>query len=372
MHKHKKTKKHYILLILIIIIIIASVAGYFYYQHAWEERFKEEPTDATSTNIDPVYSFDKIKSTLSLIPDFANYSFDNYENEKDNGTYIIPGLKATRTLNKDGEEEMCTSMTPQGVAVIDNYLLISAYCHTKQHNTVIYVLNKETHNYIKEVILPGRPHGGSIAYDNEFKNVWICSRENGQAQVVSFSLNDLKSYSYDISKKPIEYRSKENIKTITSNSFMTYYNGYLYMGYFSDVEFGGAEKFEILPNGTINKGYLSDYGMDESIALYSEAANFPKSVQGITFHDDKLILSISDGPYIPSKLNIYHNDNGINDFASEENLLKSIIMPERMEQVYIDGDDMYVVFESASYAYHSLSLTPCDRVIKIKLSKLLN
>lgn len=372
MHIHKKRKKHVILLILIVIIIIASVTGYFYYQHAWEERFKEEETTATSTNIDSVYSFNKIKTTLSLLPNFANYSFDNYENELDNGTYIIPGLKATRTMDRAGNEDMCTSMTPQGVAVVDNYLLISAYCHTKQHNTVIYVLNKVTHNYIKEVILPGRPHGGSIAYDNEFQNVWICSRENGLAQVVSFSLEDLKRYSFDIDKKPIEYRHKENIKTISSNSFMTYYNGYLYMGYFSDIEFGGAEKFEILDDGTINKGKHSDNEMDEIIAVYSEAANFPKSVQGVTFYGDKLILSISDGPYLPSKLNIYHNENGINDFATDEHLLKSIIMPERMEQVYIDGDDIYVVFESASYAYHSLSLTPCDRVIKLKLSKLLN
>lgn len=372
MHKHKRHKKHIIVLILVIVLIITGIAGYLYYQHAWEERFKEEPTTLTSTNTDSIYSFDKIKMTLSLIPDFAYYAFDNYTNEEDNGTYVIPGLKATRTINRDGNEDMCTSMTPQGVAVVDDYLLISAYCHTKQHNTVLYVLNKHTHEYIKEVILPGRPHSGSIAYDDEFQNIWICSRHDEQAQVVSFSLADLEEYDYDKDKEPIKYQHKENIKTISSNSFMTYHNGYLYMGYFSDVEFGGAEKFEILPDGTINRGYISDYGMDEMIAIYSEAANFPKSVQGVTFYEDKLLLSISDGPYLPSKLNIYHNDVGINDFASDDNLLKSINMPERMEQVYINGDDVYVIFESAAYAYHSLSITPCDRVVKLKLSKLLN
>lgn len=369
MRKHHNKKL--IIYCLFVLIIILSIVGYLYYQDAWSKREKEEPTTATETNIDSIYSFDRIKTTLSLLPDFAKYTFDNNTEEIDNGTYIIPGLKATRTVNQDGEEEMCTSMTPQGIAAIDNYILISAYCHTKRHNTVIYVINKTTHEYIKDIVLPGRPHGGSIAYDNEFQNIWICSKENKQAQVVSFSLEDLKTYSYDVMKKPIKYRYKENIKTISSNSFMTYYNEYLYMGYFSDTDIGAAEKFEILPDGTINKGYLSDYDMDNPIALYSEIAKIPEGVQGITFHEDKLLLSISDGPYMPSKLKIYHNQQGINDFTGEDNLIKTMIMPERMEQIYIDGDDLYVLFESASYAYRSLSLTPCDRVIKIKLSKLL-
>lgn len=372
---HKKTKHHkrkILLCSLLVIIITSMVAYHFYHEWAWQERFKEEPTTMTTTNVDSIYSFERIKLTMSLIPNLSYYAFDNYQDEKDLGTYVIPGLKATRTVNRNNEEEMCTSMTPQGIAVIDDYVLISAYCHIKRHNTVIYVLHKESHEFIKEIILPGRPHGGSIAYDNAFENIWICSKDDGIAQVVSFSLDDLETYDFNKTKKPIKYRTKENIKSISSNSFMTYHNEYLYMGYFSNTELGAAEKFEILPDGTINKGYLSDYDMNTPVALYSEVADIPMSVQGIAFYEDKLLLSISDGPYAPSKLNIYHNQQGINDFTGDNNLIKSIIMPERMEQIYIDGDDLYVIFESASYAYHALSITPCDRVIKMKLSKLLS
>lgn len=55
------------------------------------------------------------------------------EKRKEYGTYIIPGLRYTRTfLNAEGTKQaVCTSMTPQGLAVTDEYVLVSAYCHTE-------------------------------------------------------------------------------------------------------------------------------------------------------------------------------------------------------------------------------------------------
>ena len=254
MKKEKKLKSHHLRLwILVFLLVGASVGGYFYYQEAWAQRFKEEPTTHTKTTTKERYSIVRIVETLKAIPNLNDNAFQSYVNEKEYGTYVIPGLVATRTINSEGEKEMCTSMTPQGIAVIENYILISAYCHTHRHNTVIYVLDKTTHEFIKEIVLPNKPHGGSIAYDNVNKNIWICSRSEEKAQVVSFSLEDLETYSYDTMKKPIRYRQKERIETISSNSFMTYYNGYLYMGYFSDSKMGAAEKFQIDQDGSLKK-----------------------------------------------------------------------------------------------------------------------
>ena len=31
---------------------------------------------------------------------------------------------------------VCTTMTPQGLAVTEDYVFVSAYCHAKKHNSV--------------------------------------------------------------------------------------------------------------------------------------------------------------------------------------------------------------------------------------------
>ena len=49
---------------------------------------------------------------------------------------------------------MCTTMTPQGLAVTEDYVFISAYCHAKKHNSVIYMINKESHRFIKKLFCP--------------------------------------------------------------------------------------------------------------------------------------------------------------------------------------------------------------------------
>lgn len=368
--KKGKQKHCYRWLIIGILLVGIGSGSYVYYRYAMDQREKENPTTLTETSTKERYSITRIVSTLSIFPQMRENAFKSHSSEQDYGTYVIPGLEATKTLNDDQEVEMCTSMTPQGIAVIDNYVLVSSYCHTRTHNTVIYVMNKTTHEFIKEVILPGRPHGGSIAYDPVNRNIFICSKSNQEAQVVSFSLEDLESYSFQEENQPIAYRYKEKIQTISSNSFMTYYKGFLYMGYFSETDIGLAEKFKILPDGTLIEGIDKDVDDEHPIALLDEAAKIPENVQGITFAKDKLLFSISNGPYNPSSLELYNNGEGV-DVFNDENVYKKIKMPERMEQIYIDGNDLYVLFESASNAYHALSLTPCDRVIKLNLEHVL-
>ena len=77
---------------------------------------------------------------------------------------------------------LCIVLLLCGVGA-EGYLLISAYCHTHRHNSVIYVLDLETHKYIKEIVLQGRSHVGAIAYDPVHRNVWVASydEENKKA-----------------------------------------------------------------------------------------------------------------------------------------------------------------------------------------------
>lgn len=89
--------------------------------------------------------------------------------EKEYGTYIIPGLRYTRTfLNAEGTKQaVCTSMTPQGLAVTDEYVLVSAYCQTEKHNSVIYV-NQQRNSQIYQRGSPARSAScRRLAYDQE-------------------------------------------------------------------------------------------------------------------------------------------------------------------------------------------------------------
>ncbi len=66
------------------------------------------------------------------------------------------------------------------------------YCHAKKHNSVIYMINKESHRFIKEIILPGQPHVGGLAYDSEHQILWYSSNTQELAQAVVLPWNPLK------------------------------------------------------------------------------------------------------------------------------------------------------------------------------------
>ena len=132
------------------LIVAAIGTGYWYY--AWEYRAETEPeTELTETNTDPVYTMERYLRTLKRNSTVYEYACDEDEADEEYGTYVVPGLKATRTIQykKEGTPHVCTSMTPQGLAITEDYVLISAYCRTKEHNSVIYVIDKKTHEYVK-------------------------------------------------------------------------------------------------------------------------------------------------------------------------------------------------------------------------------
>ncbi len=55
----------------------------------------------------------------------------------------------------------------------------------------------------------------------------------------------------------------------------------------------------------------------------------------------------------------------------EDTMLQKIRFPSKLEQIYVDGDDLYVLFESAAYGYRYTSLTQFDRILKLNLNTLL-
>lgn len=111
------------------------------------------------TNAAPaVHTLSEVTEILMQYDDFFTEEMvEHLSLEQNFGTYIIPGLKSTRTVNsKTGQSDICTSMTPQGMDVTEDSIFVSAYCHTKKHNSVLYQIDKKSGRFVKEIIMPNR------------------------------------------------------------------------------------------------------------------------------------------------------------------------------------------------------------------------
>lgn len=359
-----------VLLTLLLLTLIA--AGFAFY--AGVVRTKTEPiTFADRTNTDSaVYPLKSLMAKLYKQKNLYPYVFPGRSDEPEYGTYVIPGLKATKTLESGNQEPViCGSMTPQGIAVTEEYILVSAYCNTKQHNSVIYVIDKETHKFRKKIVLKGKPHVGGLAYDPEHQVIWVSGRKDGVAQANSFTLEQLEEYHFERDQEPIEYAQVCPLTSIDRNSFMTYNEGFLYVGCFEEYlsdDMSTMEKYEIDGQGRLDVKEDVASGKGELTVYPVETAVLAGRVQGMAFYKDYILLSESSG-FRKSDLVIFDNTSKVVTF-SNENSATHMSLPPQMEEICTDGDDLYVVFESAAYAYRSYIPVKIDRILKMDLKKM--
>lgn len=362
------------LIVLLILFIFLSILilAYLFYAYIYR-RHHEPPTTAESTTQEAIYDFANRKMLLTLTPKVKKAAFTNRSSEVEEGTYIIPGLNATETLlyGQKKFSDICTSMTPQGLTVTEDYLLVSAYCQTQQHNSVIYVIDKHTHQFIKEIILRNRSHVGGLAYDSVHKNIWVCGMSNGVPQVNAIHLNDIEEYCFQNKYSPIRYSQSYDLYAIARSSFIAFHDNSLYVGYFTKSSSSVLEKYEMTEEGLLQT-HFSENGLDSqdtpSIALPSDTLVIEEQAQGVSFYNNYILLSHSYGMK-SSYLRVYQNS--YMKLLESDSAHYKIRFPSRMEQICVDGNDLYVLFESAAYAYQASSLVQFDRILKLDLNILL-
>lgn len=363
----KKRVRIFVLKILLIFVVLtASFLVYaFVYRAKTEPPAKHHVTNRSAA----VYTLQGQIQMLSLKEELVAFAFEDRKLEKEYGTYVIPGLKTTKTLlTAEGTTPAtCTSMTPQGLAVTDKYVLISAYCHTEKHNSVIYVMDKETHWFVKEVILPGRPHVGGLAYDPEHEMLWYSSNEEGIAQANSITMDNIEAYDYEDGHRPIAVNQICSLYGIVRDSFMTFYEGCLYVGCFNEYTDSVIARYAVDEEGNLVNRLDETLGMDFEMAVPLDYSTISEQAQGMAFYKDKLLLSHSYG-ILPSRVVFYQQSD--KRLYVNENSAKSYRLPERLEQIVVEGDDLYVLFESAAYAYRTSSTNIVDRVLKLSLPKM--
>lgn len=332
----------------------------------------EPGTNAVETTTEP--AFYSVKQQMSILRPFEELyrlAFSGRAIEQDYGMIAIPGLEATKTLteNQDGEVEMCTSMTPQGLAVVRDYILVSAYCHTHKHNSVVYVMDKNTHEYIKTIVLMNKDHAGGLAFDKEHNMIWVSTSHDDRAAASAFSLQNMEAYDFDKMETPIPYTYDYDLYTLERDSFMSYGDGYLYIGHFSRSETSVVQKFKIEDNGALKTSSGAEFGIDMDIAIPDDVKKIPKRIQGFAIYEDKVILTQSYG-VTRSSLFVY-NYSDVMHRTQKKYTLNKITLPQKLEQIYIDGTDVYILFESAAYAYSAHPGPKVDRILKLHLNEVL-
>ena len=377
---NRQTKKEIRRLAVKILVAVLAL-GLAFWGYAFVYRGKTEPpAKYPVTNQDAaVYSLRGQIQMLSQQEELNTFAFEGRKKEKEYGTYIIPGLRYTRTfLNAEGTKQaVCTSMTPQGLAVTEDYLLVTAYCHTNTHNSVIYVIDKKTHEFVKEIVLRNKSHVGGIAYDTIHNNIWISCMSRGIPQVNAITLEQLKNYCFQNSHQPISYSQSYDLYAITRNSFLTYHNNALYIGYYTSNSASVLEEYDITEDGTLQTSTVDDdtittgqLGVDSltPLALPSGMRVITERAQGVAFYKNRILTSHSYG-VLPGSLKVF--PNSLQMLLEEDTMLQKIRFPSKLEQIYVDGDDLYVLFESAAYGYRYTSLTQFDRILKLNLNTLL-
>lgn len=379
--KHKNKLLRIILIILLSITLIASAifaywwflgGGEGYYIYTWH-KIHEPFTLSKKTNTDSLYSDDYYKNILK---EYFNDVDEEEINTMFDHSIIIPGLKSTRTITESTiqDVDICTSMTPQGVAVTEDYVLISAYCQTKEHNSVLYVVDKETKEFIKEVVLPDKSHVGSVTYDSLNKVIWICCYEEDTkvAFVCSFTLEEMENYSFDDAYLPIKYSNQVPINTQKRASFMNYDNGYLYIGYFeSNLKSSSTiQKFKINSDGTLEtyENEMAQIYDDEpdQYALPTSLFYISGNAQGMAIDDDMIFITYSHGSVNDStfKMFQYIEDDDGNVDARDDAKVASITLPVMAEDLFVTDDQMiYICFESGAYAYRARDCYHMDRIL---------
>ena len=251
--------------------------------------------------------------------------------------------------------------------VTEDYVFVSAYCHAKKHNSVIYMINKESHRFIKEIILPGQPHVGGLAYDSEHQILWYSSNTQELAQAVSLTMESIENYDYDAGRHPIATNQIASLYGIVRDSFMTFYDGCLYVGCFTKYTDSAIARYAVDDQGNLINTMDEGLGMNFGMAVPLDYSTISEQAQGMAFYNDKLLLSHSFG-ILPSRVVFYEKSD--KRLYVDENSAVSYRFPERIEQIFVDGDDLYVLFESAAYAYSSASVNIVDRVLKLSLPRM--
>lgn len=289
----------------------------------------------------------------------------------------IPDLSYTDVLG-----DPCNCMTPQGICIAGDYILITAYCNVEslkedlennseqtvnqmrieateehnRHNSVLYVLDKADGSHVATMVFDDKSHVGGITFDGEY--VWVA--KGGNCKIEGFSFVDVRaciemgSFNYPMCAPVCEVLCND------TTSFVTYYNGYIWAGTFSKDE---------SENGVLTGYVISEEGGIHCVETH-KVIEIPAYANGAAFIETEvgpyLAVVTSYGRTNDSKLYIYDATNLQSVGVFGKAVLPEYVnysLPPMAEELCVEDNDIYFMFESASTAYSFVEDNMCDDVV---------
>lgn len=269
--------------------------------------------------------------------------------------FIMPGIEQTTV-----GQSVCNRMIPQGSCYYDGYIFLTAYCQEENgtgsnltwssvHQSVIYVLDASTKDYITTMVMPNKSHAGGITYADGY--LWVSHTGSGDTGYVYY-------YSYSEIKSTLEYvvndssvtaidlskitRGSASLGAGNKASFLTTYKGYLCVGEYYKDDNDSAKVYLYTPD-------VLRSGGEPEISV----GTIPGNANGMVFYTiankTYLLINANEGYLVPSFAYIYEINSGTNKIIGSYK--KRMELPCMVEEAFIYGGRVYFVFESGAYKY---------------------
>nr|MBP3598386.1 BspA family leucine-rich repeat surface protein [Eubacterium sp.] len=289
-----------------------------------------------------------------------------------NGTsFPIPGLATTNTIVDSGDTTQYVNndtYVPQGICRMEDYILISAYQESykgvdakkKQiwkadYNSVIYVLDGSSFEYVTTLVLPNKYHNGGIAFDGD--NVWLTNTKDGAKEVYYIKKDVIESKiaetsfsgPYSAMIRESELGTSFQIKNVPS--CLTYHDGKLWVG--TNGGNGQICGYMVTERSTDNP-VLTTYKCDTitTASISGMSASAAKYINGIEFDGSDLYISVSSGRQGASKHIIRAKKVDTANIGSSYKVAKKVLVPDMGEEMLIEDNTLYCVFESGANHYN--------------------
>lgn len=254
---------------------------------------------------------------------------------------------------------------PQGVCVIDDYILVTLYDYKKNYDSVVYIFKDS--KYIKKVYIDGKVHAGGITYHKSSKSLYITGKglknvsyiDKYDARTLLFASNDdiitkIKSFIVDDCNDLYSSVAKHS-----SPAYVTCDDNDLYIGNFcskSDVDKCVIKKFKINKSGDIN----------EKCVVINNPFSYTQSFCIVNYDNKKyFVFSRSYGTRRNSLINIC-------EFIDNNFVVKStVVLPAMLEQICNYNNNIVAIFESCCDVYNYRCITVNNEIFYLDFDKLL-
>ena len=283
-------------------------------------------------------------------------------NMVENACSAIPGIVNTY-IGKNVK-----TYVPQGLCRFaigsSTYYLITAYDSMKTSASVLYVMDSGW-KLVKTIVLPNIFHNGGIAYDQGSDVVWFTGDTGGgvKTYTVMSLRGSVLAGLIRSSGSTGTINSFDNVCVIDNKaSCLDYHGGRLWVGTCTGADPGIIIGYKTSGTSLSRTGTVSVSGIKAKL-------------NGFTFGDDNdIYVSYSSGRYKSSYSKIVHakytNGNLTGSVISLAPGAKVLDVPRMNEEIMLNGNYLYVLYESAAAEYCANAYIKTDRITAINKSVL--